>query len=381
MTPNLLLAAGLLLGETNPANSAPADSHGANALPVMASAIREPSKGERSDRNVPAGAVFAQNSPVATDASAPSPKPKSARTGVRTPGVQMPVSMLKPDAVFDCPGEPDWITIDDAVWVSISPKDCIVRIDPQRNQVVEVVKVGKYPSSGLTVGFGSVWVPCCGDKTLCRVDVKTAKVTATIPVGIADSEGGLTVGAGSVWLLTDPKGILARIDPVNNRVSAEIPVPPGSFVPLFSEGLLWLTSTKESLLICLDPRTNTIIDRIPVGPSPRFLACGEGSVWTLNQGDGSVSRIDAKSHKLLATIQVGVPGNGGDIAVGEGSIWVASFEFPLSRLDPISNQVVQQFAGPGGDEIKVGRGSVWLSNLKAGNVWRLDPKKLEALRR
>ena len=63
---------------------------------------------------------------------------------------------------------------------------------------------------------------------------------------------------------------------------------------------------------------------------------------------------------------------------GEGSVWVTSFEFPLSRIDPSTNEVVQQFHGKGGDAIRVGLGSVWLSNLEAGNVWRLDPKRIEA---
>jgi hypothetical protein len=34
----------------------------------------------------------------------------------------------------------------------------------------------------------------------------------------------------------------------------------------------------------------------------------------------------------------------------------------------------------GGDAIRVGHGSVWLSNLRQGNVWRLDPKRIEATR-
>jgi len=34
----------------------------------------------------------------------------------------------------------------------------------------------------------------------------------------------------------------------------------------------------------------------------------------------------------------------------------------------------------GGDAIRVGLGSVWLSNLRAGNVWRIDPRRIEATR-
>jgi virginiamycin B lyase len=69
---------------------------------------------------------------------------------------------------------------------------------------------------------------------------------------------------------------------------------------------------------------------------------------------------------------------GGEIAVGDGSVWVTSFEFPLTRIDAATNKVVQQFEGPGGDAVRFGHGSVWLSNLRAANVWRIDPKRIAA---
>ena len=62
----------------------------------------------------------------------------------------------------------------------------------------------------------------------------------------------------------------------------------------------------------------------------------------------------------------------------QASVWVTSFEFPLSRIDPSTNTVVQQFYGKGGDAVRVGLGSVWLSNLEAGTVWRIDPRRVEA---
>ena len=128
----------------------------------------------------------------------------------------------------------------------------------------------------------------------------------------------------------------------------------------------------------VDPATNLIVETIPVGKTPRFIAAGDGAVWSLNQGDGSVSRIDPATNKVVATIEVGVPGPGGDIAVGEGSVWVTAFEYPLSRIDPSTNTVVQQFTGKSGDAVRVGLGSVWLSNLEAGTVWRIDPRRVLA---
>ncbi len=134
------------------------------------------------------------------------------------------------------------------------------------------------------------------------------------------------------------------------------------------------------MLTRVDPRTNAVVATIPVGKSPRFLAIGEGSVWTLNQGDGSISRVDLATNRVVATIEAGIPGGGGEIAVGEGSVWATSFGYPITRIDLATNTVAQQFFGPGGDAIRVGLGSVWLSNLRAGNVWRIDPRRIEAVR-
>ena len=307
------------------------------------------------------------------------PKPvRPPRAGVKAPNVRVPITALKPDAVFEVPGAPDWIAIDESVWVSNYPKNTVARLDPKSNKVLAMIPVGKEPCSGLTIGFGSLWVPLCGDQALARVDLKEGKVTATIPISIGDSEGGLAEGAGSIWLVTDKKGTLARIDPATNKVVAEIQVPAGSFTVGFGEGAVWVTGTAANVLTRINPETNLVVESIPVGKAPRFLTIGGGFVWTLNQISGDVSKVDPKTNKVVETIEVGVPGPGGEIAFGEGSVWVTSFEFPISRIDPALGKVVQQFAGEGGDAIRVGHGSVWLSNIRAGTVWRLDPRRIAA---
>jgi virginiamycin B lyase len=168
---------------------------------------------------------------------------------------------------------------------------------------------------------------------------------------------------------------LLRIDPKTNQAVARIAVPPGSFAAEYGEGAVWVTTTAGNTLTRVDPKTNLAAGPIKVGPKPRFLAVGEGAVWTLNQGDGSVSRVDPKTNRVVATIATGVPGTGGDIAVGEGSVWVTMDEVPLMRIDVATNKVVQQWLGPGGDSLRVGLGSVWLTNHKEQNVWRFSPKQ------
>ena len=298
------------------------------------------------------------------------------RPGVTTPGVRRSMTEIHPLATFPVAGEPDWMVVtDDAVWVTSSNVNHVVRLDPVTNRPDSIVTIAK-PCSGLAAGFGSIWVPSCGAHNLVRVDPRTAKIQGEVAAGPADSEGGITVGAGSVWIATDKKGVLARVDPQTNKVVAQIVIPSGSYAPAFADGAVWITSTEHNVLTRVDAESNRVLGSIAIGPQPRFLTVGAGSVWTLNQGDGTISRVDAKTGKLAATIAVGIPGTGGEIAFGEGSVWATVFQIPMSRIDPATNAVMQQWAGAGGDSIRVGHGSIWLSDFAHSVIWRLDPKQM-----
>jgi virginiamycin B lyase len=299
------------------------------------------------------------------------------RPGVKMPGVQRQITTITPVAVFPVEGTPDWqVVTPDAVWVTNAAKNTVHRLDAKTNKVIATIEVGKKPCSGLAAGFGGIWVPTCGDKTLSRIDVTKNEIVATVLAGPANSEGGIAASADSVWMLSDAKGVISRIDPDANKVVAEIQVPSGSFACVIGEdGAVWVSSTDNSLLARLDPKTNLVTDKIEVGPKPRFLTAGGGSIWTLNQGDGTVSRVDVKTKKLVQHIEVGVPGAGGEIAYGEGFVWVTAFDIPLSQIDPATNKVVKQWLGAGGDSVRAGLGSVWISNLRQGNVWRIDSKQ------
>ena len=109
----------------------------------------------------------------------------------------------------------------------------------------------------------------------------------------------------------------------------------------------------------------------------RFQTFGAGSVWTLNQGDGTISRVDTKSRKVVATVEVGIPGTGGEIAFGLGHVWATVFQIPISEIDPETNKVTRQWFGPGGDSIRAGHGAIWLSDLRGHSLSRIDPAQLK----
>jgi virginiamycin B lyase len=296
---------------------------------------------------------------------------KPPRPGIKS--VQVPFSELHPSHTFDLGGHPDWMAITPtAVWVANDQLKAVHRIDPRTNREVAKISFAAEPCSGLTVGFGSLWVPLCSEPaSLARIDLRTNKITGTLPIGPADSEGGITASRDSIWIVTDKKGTLTRIDPATNSVRQKVSLPPGSYNPLFSHGTVWVSGTDSGVVTAVDAVTGKIAASIPVGPKPRFLTAGAGSVWTLNQGDGTVSCVDEKSLKVTATIAVGIPGPGGEICFGRGSVWTTVFDIPLTRINVKTNKVLRQWVGTGGDAVRVGHGSLWLTDYKGGKLWRI----------
>lgn len=295
------------------------------------------------------------------------------RPGVK--GVQTFLENLQPQATIDLGGSPDWLAIsEDAVYVSNSHFKAVQRIDPQTNEVVAKIEFPDEPCSGLVFAFGSLWVPMCGKpETLARVDPATNQIAATLDVGPADDEGGITASNDSIWIISDADGTLLRIDPATNSVRQKISVPPGSFNPLYSDGIVWVTGNKSNVLTPVDAATGKVLESITVGPNPRFLASGSGAIWTLNQGDGSITRVNIKRREAVAAVSAGIPGHGGEICSSGNFIWATAIDIPLTLVSPGADAVLRQWIGPGGDSIRFGHGSLWLTHIKAGLLWRLDP--------
>jgi hypothetical protein len=79
---------------------------------------------------------------------------------------------------------------------------------------------------------------------------------------------------------------------------------------------------------------------------------------------------------VTASIQVGIPGTGGDIGYGADSVWPTVFEVPLTRIDARPNKVVKQWVGKGGDSLRVGFDSIWITDYKRGLLERIPIQQL-----
>jgi sugar lactone lactonase YvrE len=187
--------------------------------------------------------------------------------------------------------------------------------------------------------------------------------------------------------------------PVVPQVTATIPA--GAFLRgvAVGGGAVWASvdnansGPDDHVLVRIDPTTNEIVDTIPL-PEAGDLAVGEGSVWVLSHAvaSGAILRINPSTGEIASTIPVGDQLS--NIAIGEGGVWVtrATAGNPPSgevvRIDPTTNEILDRIPISEGwpRDVVIGAGSVWVyghSRLaahgwEASSLWRIDPVSDEA---
>jgi streptogramin lyase len=335
-----------------------------------------------------------KDSPALTSKPAPVPvkytdlKPTAwpPTAGVKTPGVQVPMTALKPEAEIAL-GSPAGAILftTDQILITVPGKDQVVRVEAKSNKVLEPFSDVAKPCGGLANAFRSLWVVSCGSKVLSRRELSTGKSVAAIETGVGSASLAIATSPDSVWVFTDDKTTLSRIDPDTNGVVSEIRLPANCRSMTFADNSLWLACPGEKKVTRINPQTGQVSARIDVTPEPIAMTFGgaiaaENSLWVLSRKEGKVARIDIKTNKVTATVELGIANADGNLAFGDGFVWVSAPGFPITKINPElgKEKVVQQFAGDGGGIIYFGLNSIWLSNTGYSNVWRIDPKRIAA---
>ncbi len=277
----------------------------------------------------------------------------------------------------------DWLSSGGgSIWLSDPPAKVIRQIDPSTGKAIAIA-VRQAPCESPDVAYGALWTATCNPTGLARIDAASHKETGFVPLPIWSNLGGEgAIGAGSdgVWVVIDGSGckncLLARVDPKTMKVVAKISVSEKSSSVRVGYGAVWVVSPAKGTVQKVSPTSNKVVVTTTIGRRPRFFDVGEGGVWTLNQADGTVSHL-APTGKLVATISANLPGGGGDMAVGGGAVWPRGASTLLTRIDPKTNKVVQEYGPPSGSgSVAVGPGGVWISAHDVKTVWRLPlPKR------
>jgi virginiamycin B lyase len=308
------------------------------------------------------------------------------KTGIKTPGVQIPIINLKPEAEISLPAPAgSFLFTTDQVLIAIPGMDQIVRVEGRSNKMLEPFSGIAKPCGGLASAFRNLWAVSCGSKGVARLETGTGKSIAAIDAGSGAAPLGIVSSPDSIWALTDDKTTVTRIDPETNAVVSEMRLPASCRSISFADNSIWAVCPGEKRIIRINPQTNLVTARIEVTPEPVSLAFGgataaENSIWVLSRKEGKVARIDPKTNKVIATVDLGFANADGNLAFGDGFVWVTAPGFPITKISTQleKEKVVQQFAGDGGGMIQFGLNSVWLMNTSYNNVWRIDPKRIAA---
>jgi ABC-type branched-subunit amino acid transport system substrate-binding protein/DNA-binding beta-propeller fold protein YncE/predicted Ser/Thr protein kinase len=139
----------------------------------------------------------------------------------------------------------------------------------------------------------------------------------------------------------------------------------------------------------VDPSGERVVAYTEVGRAPGNVAVGEGAVWVLNTEDETVSQIDPDTKEVVKTFKPG--GTPSEIAAGEGALWIGNAGgrdvtnpmVSVSQIDPASSKVTRTVNLPGGGSdvlpsaglprLAVGAGAVWAINPD-GSVSRIEPE-------
>jgi YVTN family beta-propeller protein len=117
--------------------------------------------------------------------------------------------------------------------------------------------------------------------------------------------------------------------------------------------------------------SNELVGQIPLEARSGQVATGEGAVWVASE-EGTVSRVEAATRRVVQRIPVGRDPAG--IVAGDGAVWVAnSGDRSVSWINPATNTVVKRVpVGNGPTGIALGDGAVWVANSLDNSVSRID---------
>ncbi|MGH3136905.1 MAG: BTAD domain-containing putative transcriptional regulator [Gaiellaceae bacterium] len=216
------------------------------------------------------------------------------------------------------------------------------------------------------------------------IDPSTNRVVAAIPVG--DRPTQIAAHGDAIWVLHPDIRTLSLLSRSERKVLRTVGVGGAPSGLAVDENGVWVSDARAASVTLIEPERLTVAGLVRtretplvVGPfeNAGHLALGFGSLWFAS-GERTITRIDPASGRVLKRIpDVDSTGSLGGIAIGAGSVWVAGplQESMVTRIDPRRNAIVakifvQKFRLNG---IVVGGAGVWASDVGSDQVWLIDP--------
>ena len=173
----------------------------------------------------------------------------------------------------------------------------------------------------------------------------------------------------------------------SSSLPTEIPIDQKASITIKLQGYPdFLAADEDGVWVTNDGRIEKLIsgESLPVKivslPSPcGAMAIGFGSIWVASCSKKSLYRIDLLSGEVSSIIDTGLADEQGElsIAIGAGSVWLlTNVSGELSRIDPYKNKVARKIkVMPNSFAAAFGFNAVWITNTASGSVQKIDPKE------
>jgi DNA-binding SARP family transcriptional activator len=209
--------------------------------------------------------------------------------------------------------------------------------------------------------------------SLGEIDAASGKLVGSVRLG--PEPGPVSAAAGKVWVGDVADKTLMGVDAPTLRVGTTVGIGHVPYAMQAAGKAIWIANSFDGTVTRVDTVTNLVSS--PRRPEPSStgrlaLAYGAGSLWVASQ-DMRLVRLDPGTGRLLARLSH--PFGPQSLAVGYGSLWIglaaeagvmrASESRPTARIVPIGGRAFS---------IAIGAGSVWALTPDTGELWRIDPR-------
>ena len=278
-----------------------------------------------------------------------------------------------------------------SMWASDVQRTQLLRIDPRTNRVVARIPIGKplafvddqdQVDGWLTVADGFVWATDQWHNRVVRVSPGSDRVVSSVRV---PSPWDVTVSDGSVWVPEFERYGVARINERTNAVAKTLPAEGPTSVAA-GAGSIWVVMHRADEVLRIDPTTNSVLATIPLrqasGPERAFFLFGSLWVNDGNEDNNAIFRIDPATNKVVAVIRPAGSFFGNNLVTDGRWIWAVSAIGRVYKIDPQSNRIVEQrsFATPGKCGPQLAPCFFSGAGYMDGTVWAYDVIKQEIIR-
>ena len=217
--------------------------------------------------------------------------------------------------------------------------------DSQGSRLIRMIAVGGEPF-GIVAGDDALFVSDWTRNVVSRIDLKSGRITDTIPVGRSPAGLALDIPRRRLYVADRDDGAITVIDITTTRNLGVVPTGSAPFaLALAPDGKrLYVANVRSNDLAVIDTIQMRRIDTIAVGSSPYGVAVTPDGTTVLvtNQHSGTISVIDAERFAVAATIAVGHYPEG-VVAISNSQAYVVNwFSGSVSAVDLVDRREINR---------------------------------------